>query len=455
MNSVITSALALLVTLGVLIAFHEFGHYWVARRLGVKVLRYCIGFGKPIWLKKAGVDQTEYAITAIPFGGYVKMLDEREGEVAEHELPRAFNRQKVGTRIAIVAAGPIFNLIFAVLAYFVMYLAGVPGIKPVIGEVEDKSAAYYSGLQVGDEIVSVAGQSTPTWNAARLSLLEESLDEPQVEIEVQGEDGAHRTLKLNLSGLDAEQKQSDMLKYLGITGYRPKVPAVIGQIQPGGAAERDGIRLGDKILAVDNKPVNDWMDWVEVIRQHPEQALKIELLRDGATQVLTLTPKKEETQDGVIGKIGAAAEIPKEPPANYYTIVRYGPVKAFTVSVAKTWQMSVLTLRMIGKMLFGEVSVKNLSGPITIATYAGYTASIGLTTFLSFLAVVSISLGVLNLLPIPLLDGGHLLYYAIEIIKGKPLSDDTQARMQQVGIVLLGLLMMVAIYNDIHRLIWE
>lgn len=455
MNSVITSALALLVTLGVLIAFHEFGHFWVAKRLGVKVLRYSIGFGKPIWMKTAGADKTEYAITAIPLGGYVKMLDEREGEVAEHELHRAFNRQNVYKRTAIVAAGPIFNLIFAVLAYFVMYIAGIPGIKPVIGEVENKSAAYYSGLLAGDEIISVAGQSTPTWNNARLALLEESLDEAQVALEVQDESGARRVIKLDLSGLDAEQKQSDMLKYLGITSYRPKVPAVIGQIEPGGAAERDGLLPGDKIIAVNDKPVNDWLDWVGEIRQHPEHALDIQLLRNGINQTIVLTPKREQTDDGVIGKIGAAAEMPKDPPSNYFTVVRYGPVEALTVSIVKTWQMSVLTLRMIGKMLLGEVSVKNLSGPITIATYAGYTASIGITTFLSFLAVVSISLGVLNLLPIPLLDGGHLMYYAIEIIKGKPLSDDMQARLQQVGIVLLGVLMAVAIYNDIYRLLGE
>lgn len=455
MNSVITSALALLVTLGVLIAFHEFGHYWVAKRLGVKVLRYSIGFGKPIWMKTAGADKTEYAITAIPFGGYVKMLDEREGDVAEEEKHRAFNRQSVYKRFAIVSAGPVFNLIFAIIAYFVMYLAGIPGIKPIIGEVEDKSAAYYSGLQVGDEILSVAGQSTPTWNAARLTLLEESLDESRVELEVQGESGTRRIIKLDLSGLDAEQKQADMLKYLGITGFRPKVPAIIGQIEPGGAAERDGLKPGDKIIAVNDKPVSDWLDWVDAIRQHPEQALNIELLRGGVSQVIVLTPKREQSSDGVIGKIGAAAEVPKDPPDNYFTVVRYGPFEAFTVSVVKTWQMSILTLRMIGKMLFGEVSVKNLSGPITIATYAGYTASIGMTTFLSFLAVVSISLGVLNLLPIPLLDGGHLMYYIIEIVKGKPLSDDMQARLQQVGIVLLGMLMVVAIYNDIYRLVGD
>ena len=456
MSSVLTSAAALIVTLGVLIAFHEFGHYWVARRMGVKVLRFSIGFGKPIWMRRGGKDQTEYAIAAIPLGGYVKMLDEREGEVAEEELPRAFNRQPVGKRIAIVAAGPIFNFIFAILAYFVMYSAGVPGLKPLIGEVEPASAAYSAGFHSGDEIVLVDGQKTPTWSAARLSLLEASLDQATVAVEVQDKEHNRRVLQLALSGLTAQQKESDIVQHLGIQSFRPAIPPIIGQLEKGGAAERDGLLAGDRITSVDGKSIKDWNDWVEVIRKHPEQTLKTEVERKGVMQVISLTPARVKTDDGEIGRIGAAPEIPKASPSDdYLTVVKYGPVGALTVAVAKTWQMSMITLRMIGKMIVGEVSVKNLSGPITIATYAGVSASLGLTAFLSFLAVVSISLGVLNLLPIPLLDGGHLLYYVVELVRGNPLSDAVQARMQQVGIVLLGMLMVIAIYNDIYRLLGD
>jgi regulator of sigma E protease len=455
MSSVITSALALIVTLGVLIAFHEFGHYWVARRLGVKVLRYSIGFGKPIWMRRRGADQTEYAIAAIPLGGYVKMLDEREGEVPEAELPRAFNRQSVGKRIAIVAAGPIFNLIFAVLAYFVMYSIGIPGVKPLIGEVQKDTPAYSAGFHSGDEIMAVDGQKTPTWSAARLALLDKSLDLSSVDIEVQNKELQRRVLHLDLSGLTAEQKQSDIVHNLGIETYRPPIAPVIGRLEAGGAAERDGLKVGDRIIAVDGKPINDWNDWVDVIREHPEKTMKTELERHGVTQVLSLTPKRVKTNEEEIGRIGAAPEIPKKPPEGYLTEVQYGPVEALTVSFAKTWQMSALTVRMIGEMIIGEVSVKNLSGPITIATYAGVSANLGLTAFLSFLAVVSISLGVLNLLPIPLLDGGHLLYYFIELVRGNPLSEEMQARLQQVGIVILGMLMIIAIYNDIYRLIGD
>jgi len=453
MSSVITSAAALIVTLGVLIAFHEFGHYWVARRMGVKVLRFSIGFGKPIWMRRKGKDQTEYAIAAIPLGGYVKMLDEREGEVAEEELPRAFNRQPVGKRIAIVVAGPLFNFVFAILAYFVMYSVGIPGLKPLIGEVQPDTAAYSAGFHAGDEIVAVAGQKTPTWSAARLNLLEESLDQPSVDIEVQDKEHKRRVLNLDLTGLTAEQKESDIVQHLGIKTYRPPIPPVIGRLEAGGAAERDGLQLGDRITAVDGKAIDDWMDWVDVVRKHPEQSLKTEVERHGVIQVIQLTPARMKTDEGEIGHIGAAPEIPKTPPEDYLTEVQYGPVEALTVSIAKTWQMSALTLRMMGKMIIGEVSVKNLSGPITIATYAGVSASLGLTAFLSFLAVVSVSLGVLNLLPIPLLDGGHLLYYFVELVRGNPLSEATQARLQQVGIVLLGMLMVIAIYNDIYRLI--
>ena len=453
MESFITSVLAFITAIAILIAFHEFGHFWVARKAGVKVLRFSIGFGKPLWMKRAGPDQTEYVLAAIPLGGYVKMLDEREGEVPESELHRAFNRQSVAKRIAIVSAGPVFNFIFAIFAYMIMYMMGVNGIKPVIGEVEAESVAYQAGLRANDEIISVDGELTPTWNIARLALLQSSLENDDLTLEVKGQDSSVQRVKIPVSNLSTEVKQNSLLAEVGVKPYRPEIPAKIGKLDPEGAAQRDGIQVGDKIVSVNGDPVVDWMGWVKVIQDNPEKTLSVGVDRKGELVDIELTPKAIDSSEGTIGRIGAMPE-PVEFPKEFQTVVQYSIGTALYTGVVKTWQMSILTLRMIGHMIIGDVSVKNLSGPITIATYAGYTASEGLTTFLSFLAIVSISLGVLNLLPIPLLDGGHLLLYFIEIVKGKALSEETQMKMQRVGIVMLGMLMVLAFYNDIQRLFW-
>ena len=453
MSGFLTSLLAFIFAIGVLIAFHEFGHYWVARRCGVKVLRYSIGFGKPLWLRRHGEDQTEYAIAAIPLGGYVKMLDEREGEVAEEEVHRAFNRQTVGKRIAIVAAGPIFNFLFAIFAYALMYVVGVPGIKPIIGEVEEQSIAYIANIRANDEIVSIDGELTPSWGTARMAMLQSALQNDSISIELKDSSQRSYSASLPVDGISTEHKQSQLLEELGLSPYRPIIPAVMGKLSPEGAAERDGFLTGDKILAVNNQQINSWEDWVKVVRDSPEKTLLVLVERKGQTKELSLKPAAIETETGVIGRIGALPE-PVEYPKELQTVVSHSIGTAFYTAVVKTWQISVLTLQMIGHMIVGEVSVKNLSGPITIATYAGYTASEGLPTFLSFLAIVSISLGVLNLLPIPLLDGGHLLFYLIEIVKGSALSEEAQLRMQHIGIVMLGMLMMLAFYNDIQRLFW-
>lgn len=453
MDSFFTSAAALIVTLGLLIAFHEYGHFWVARRMGVKVLRFSIGFGKPLWSKKAGRDQTEYVMAAIPLGGYVKMLDEREGEVPPEEAHRAFNRQPVSKRIAIVVAGPLFNFIFAIMAYFVMYLIGIPGVKPIVGDVTQASPAFEAGITKGDEIIQVGGEDTPTWNIVRMAMLEQSLDNDRIVLLVKDNTGGIHDAKLELHGISMEQKQQNLVRSLGMEPFRPAYPAVIGQLTENGAAQRDGLRTGDQILSVNGREVSLWEDWVDVIRNNPETPLKVELERNGVVEVITLTPKREKTEEGEIGRIGAAPLVSDDMINQYRALVRYGPIKALWTAVTETWRMATLTLRMLGKMVVGEVSLENLSGPITIATYAGYTASVGLTTFLSFLAIVSISLGVLNLLPIPILDGGHLLMYVIEGIKGKALSEEVQARMQHVGMVILAMLMMLAFYNDIMRLI--
>ena len=452
MSTFFTSTLALLVTLGLLIAFHEFGHYWTARRLGVKVLRYSIGFGKPLWLRRHGPDQTEYVIAAFPLGGYVKMLDEREGEVAESERHRAFNNQPVMSRFAIVAAGPLFNFVFAILAFWLMYFMGVPGVKSVIGEVTPGSIAATAGLRAGDEVLAVAGDKTPTWSVARLALLDHALGEDRVSLDVAGAEGGRRSVSLSVADVATEIKQGNFLQYLGITPVRPVVPAVIGELEQGGTARQAGLQSGDRILRADGAEIKDWMAFVEFVRARPDQTVPLEIERNGAVQSLDIPIAAHESKEGVIGRIGAGPAPIGPLPEKFRAEERYGPVEGIGHAMVKTWQLSTLTLRMIGKMLVGEVSVANLSGPITIATYAGYTASVGLGAFLYFLAVVSISLGVLNLLPIPLLDGGHLMYYVIEMIKGSPLSDSIQLKLQRLGIAFLVMLMTLAFYNDLNRL---
>ncbi|NOX76007.1 MAG: sigma E protease regulator RseP [Gammaproteobacteria bacterium] len=453
MSSFIISVLALVVTLGLLIAFHEFGHFWTARKLGVKVLRYSVGFGKPLLMRRSGPDQTEYVLAMIPLGGYVKMLDEREGEVAPEEQHRAFNRQTVWRRFAIVAAGPMFNFIFAILAFWLMYVIGVPGMKPIIGEVLPESPAAVAGFQTGDQITSINGHLTPTWSTARITLLDETLDADSVSVVVRGKDGQAQTLTLSVADIPAEKKQKNLFSHLGLAPARPLLPAVLGELKAGGAAEQAGLRSGDQVLSANGEPLADWMALVDVVRKNPGNSLQLEVERDGAVLNIGVTPAVTEQDGKSVGLIGAGVKPAGPPPPELAAEVQYPVFEAMGVATAKTWQLSVLTLRMIGKMFTGEVALKNLSGPITIATYAGYTASIGIGAFLYFLAVVSISLGVLNLLPVPLLDGGHLMYYLIEMIKGKPLSDAVQARMQHVGVAFLVLLMTLALYNDVARLV--
>lgn len=450
---IIFTIAAFVVALGILITVHEFGHYWVARKAGVKVLRFSVGFGRPLWKRIAGPDKTEYVIAAIPLGGYVKMLDEREGEVDAAELPRAFNRQSLGKRFSIVAAGPIFNFIFAILAYWVMYMAGVPGVKSVIGEIEPSSIAQKAGLVAGDQIISVAGKESPTWSVVRIGLLTRSLDKEIVTLQVNDKNNTTRLVNIDLGAISTEIKDGRILDALGIMPPRPELPAVIGKLIADGRAVTSGLREGDAILSADDKPIKDWEAWVDYVRARPEQLIRIKIDRQGVVQQFELTPALFKLEDGEeIGRIGAAPEIPKSIPPELRAVVQYSPIKSFIVSCEKTWSMSALTLRMIGKMLFGEVSLDNLSGPITIAKYAGYTASIGFISFLAFLAIVSISLGVLNLLPVPLLDGGHLMFYLIELVKGSPITENVEYMFQRVGLVLLLLLMSVAIYNDLARM---
>jgi regulator of sigma E protease len=449
---VLINILAFIVVVGVLVTFHEFGHFWIARRLGVKVLRFSVGFGKPLWKTVAGKDKTEYVIAAIPLGGYVKMLDEREGEVTREELDRAFNRQPVSKRFAIVIAGPAFNFILAILAYWLMFMIGVTGIKPVIGTVTPDTIAAQAGLQRGDQILAVNAKRTPTWEIASISLLNEALRGALVRLEVQDSRGNRRNLPLNLGNTRELLAEGDLLGKLGITPWRPTIQPVIGELIEGGAGERGGLLPGDRITLADGVPMTVWKDWVEFVRARPDQVISLELERNNKNVTLELKTDSRMEDGMIIGRIGAYPHIDKEANAAMRVMVRYGPLASLTQALMKTWNISVLTLRVLWKLITGEASLKNISGPVTIAEFAGVSALIGLSAFFGALAIFSISIGILNLLPIPVLDGGHLLYYVIELIKGSPVSETIQAVGQRVGIAILAGLMALAFYNDFARL---
>jgi regulator of sigma E protease len=453
MDSFLTTAIAFLVALGILITVHEFGHFWVARRLGVKVLRFSVGFGRPLWQRRGQVDGTEYVVAAIPLGGYVRMLDEREGEVPEAEAHRAFNRQRLPVRAAIVAAGPAFNFAFAILAYWLVFVVGDVGTRPLVGQVDAGSPAAGAGFQPGDLVRRVNGEETPTWEAVVYELLSAGVAQVAARVEVMGEGGYPEQRELSPAALRELAEQRDALGVLGITPERPVLPAVIGEIVPGEAADRAGLRAGDRLLAVDGRAIRDWREWVEFVQARPGQRLQVDLERAGERIGLTLVPASVERAGSVAGRIGAGVALDEAAFDRYRAEVRYGPLKALGVAVGKTWDLSALTLQVVWKMLVGEASVNNLSGPITIAQTAGKSASVGFVHFLKFLALVSVSLGVLNLLPIPVLDGGHLAYFAIEALKGSPLSEETQMLGQRIGLALLFGLMALAIYLDLARLL--
>lgn len=453
----LNSLLAFIAAIALLVAIHEFGHYSVARLFGVKVLRYSIGFGQVLWSRRAGADQTEYCLSAIPLGGYVKLLDERDCAVSFAERGRAFNRQSGAVRMAILFAGPAFNLVFAVLAYTLMFMHGVPGIKPVVGTVEPGSIAANAGLREGDTIVSVGGQHVLTWESATLGILDELLANGTIRLDVSAGSAAgsgSRQLLLQAAGHESELTEPGRL-FAGL-GFKPWAPvpdAVIGELVADGPAERAGLKSGDRVLAVDGIAVDNWADWVELVRARPGQLADVRLSRGGEELDLPVEIEAVDSDAGRIGRIGAAVLLSPGQFDNMRAEERLAPVEALQRATVRTWEMSVLTLRMIWRMLVGDVSVKNISGPINIAQYAGYSASIGLSAFLSFLAVVSISLGVLNLLPVPMLDGGQIVYTLAEQLKGSPLSERAQMIGQQVGLGLLLLLMSFAFYNDISRLL--
>ncbi|MCC5794394.1 MAG: RIP metalloprotease RseP [Chromatiales bacterium] len=453
MPEFLTSLLAFIVAIGVLVAVHEYGHYIVARMYGIKVLRYSIGFGKVLWSRRSGPDNTEYCISAIPLGGYVKLLDERDCAVTLAERDRAFNRQPIPARIAVLFAGPGFNLAFAVLAYWLMFMVGVPGLKPMVGNIQADSTAEVAGLRDGDTITAVGGRPVATWEGAIIAMLDSMLGEGEIRLTLADQQGRERSAVLPTAGRESELTEpGQLLVRLGFEPYSPRVPPLIGDLSPGGSAERSGLRSGDLVLSADGEAVANWVEWVDYVRARPGETVPLTVLRDGRELSLDLDIDVLESAEGPIGRIGAGVLFPDDVLAAMRAEERYGLLAAVPQAALKTWEMTQLTVRMLWRMVTGDVSPRNISGPINIAQYAGQSATIGLPAFLSFLAIVSISLGILNLLPVPMLDGGQIVYSLAEAAKGSPLSERTQIIGQQVGILLLLLLMSFAFYNDLSRL---
>lgn len=448
-----TTLLAFLVTIGVLVVVHEYGHYLVARLCGVKVLRFAIGFGHPLYTRVFGQDRTEFVIAAFPLGGYVKMLDEREEPVPEAELPRAYNRQSVWRRSAIVAAGPIANLLLAIVLYWVLFMSGVPGMKPQLGHVPEKSAAAQASIKADELITRINGIPVKTWQDVRWALLQQSLKSSVAEVEaVSGRDETHLH-RLDLSVLARNGFDGDVLDQLGLSPAVPVMSARVGEVLDGGAAKRDGLQVDDLINTVNNSPVSGWEDFVQQVRANAGKTLTLEVLRGKDIVKIRLTPDIVQEGGQSVGRIGAAYRMRDDELKKYMIEVQYSPLSAMTHAIGKTWDTSVLSLKMLGSMVVGTVSWKGVSGPMTIASVAGQSAHVGWKAFVSFLAMVSISLGVLNLLPVPVLDGGHLMYHIVEIFKGSPVSDRAMEIGQRAGLALLGMLMTIAIYNDINRII--
>lgn len=449
MLDLLWSAFGFVIAISVLVCFHEFGHYWMARRLGVKVLRFSLGWGKPLrsHLSRDGV---EWSIAPWPIGGYVKLLDEREGPVPPSMRHMAFNNQSVGRRMAILAAGPAFNFLLAILLYWGTLVVGVPGMKPVLAPPPAQSAAAQAGLQGGEEVTALDGRPVPTWSVLSTDLIDESLKARSLLLQVRSADGHERVVTIDLSQVRVDPEY--LFEDLGLRPFRPSIPPVVAEVAPGSAAEAAGFQAGDRLLSRDGQPISDWQAWADWVGANPGAVAQVEVERSGARRKLEVVIGAVEGQP-TRGLFGATAHVPPELWQHLRAEWQLDPVSALPAAARQTWQMSALTLRMLWKMVVGELSLKNISGPIQIAQVAGISVQSGLVSFLTFMAVISISLGVLNLLPVPMLDGGHLLLYAIEGLRGRPLSERVQAASQYIGFAFIGLLMLLAFYNDIMRFV--
>ena len=450
--TIFTYVFAFLIAIGVLVAVHEFGHFWMARRLGIRVVRFSIGFGRPLWRHRVA-DGTEYALSAIPLGGYVKLLDEREGPVPPEHLSQAYNRQPVWRRVLVLLAGPAANFLFAVCAYWVLFAVGVPALKPVIGEVTEDSIAARAGLAAGDEIVGVGGRETPTRETAVLAILDQLMQQRPIEIDLRRGNGAAGEAALRIPGSTRSLTEPGaLLPGLGFDFWYPTVPAIVGTVVADSPAARAGVRPGDRIVAIEGEVVEDFPGLVQRVQPNPGRTLDFTIERSDGRVNLPIEVQSQREGDRMIGRIGVQPVAGSQVPDHMRTVERYGPIEAVGRAADKTWRMSELTVRMLWNVVTGDVSVKNLSGPINIAEYAGFSLRQGALAFLSFLAIVSVSLFVLNLLPIPILDGGQIVFQLAELAKGSPVSERAQAVGQQIGLVLLLVLMSFAFYNDLSRL---
>lgn len=440
------------VALGALILFHELGHYAVARWFNVKVLRFSIGFGKPLLIVRRGPDRTEWVLAAIPLGGFVRMLDEREAEVAASERHRAFNRQSVGRRFAIVAAGPLANFLLAIVVYWALFLTGTEELRARVSVLEAPNVAVSAGFSDGDDVQAINGDPVHTWQALRWQLLDRVLDGDVVRVEVVTLDGLTQVRQLDMRGLSLDG-EGDLIARMGLRPWRPPIDPIVGSLAPGGPAERAGLLPGDRIIGLDEVSIADWQALVDHVQSRPGEPVRVRFERMGQIETRSLTLEAHPVGERLQGRIGIGVAPPAEDDAgDMFVTVQHGPVEALGAAMTRTWDTTVLSLRMIGRMLTGDVSWKNLSGPVTIADFAGRSARLGLEYYLGFVALISISLGVLNLLPIPLLDGGHLMFYTVEILRGKPVPERVMVVGQQVGMALLLTLMVFAFYNDLSRL---
>jgi regulator of sigma E protease len=433
-----------IVAISVLVAAHEFGHFIVARKLGFKVLRFSIGFGRPLLQWRGGPpDHVQYWLSMIPLGGYVKMLDEHEGPVVSEERHRAFHQRPVWQRIAVLLAGPAFNFLFAILAYWLMFGTGVQALKPIVAAVAPDSAAASAGLRPGDEILAVAGQPTPTWENATIAILDEVLGDERIELTVVTPGGDIREVELDVEGRAAALTEpAELFRGLGMT---PGAAAVVGTVTEGSPAERAGLEPGDRVVRGNDQSIEGWSQWVDFLQQRPGETVELTVVRGDRELTLTATLDSVTENGRTFGRIGAGA-----PPL--FTEQRFGFFEALPRGIEKTWEVSAFTVSMVSHMIVGEVSLKNMSGPLSIADFAGDSAEAGLAPFLAFLAAVSISLGILNLFPIPLLDGGQIVYQLIEWVKGSPLSERAMIVGQQIGIFFVVALTGFAFYNDIVRM---